>query len=163
AAVLRIPRAGALGHVVISDGAGGTVEAHSTRRGVIASTLSDRRWDMGILVPGISYTKGEAVRLVNAGIVYRLADPRMTGTTVKAIQRGLGRAGFNPGPVDGMSGRRPRRPFSDFRPLADSSRTARWGRGRRRPSAFPSRDTASGTLICWGRRGYSTAGSSFGV
>jgi len=104
AAVLRIPRAGAIGHVVISDGAGGTVEAHSTKRGVIASTLSDRRWDMGILVPGISYTKGEAVRLVTAGIVYRLADPRMSGATVKAIQRGLRQAGFNPGPVDGVFG-----------------------------------------------------------
>ena len=39
AAVLRVPAAEATGHVVISDGAGGTVEAHSSKRGVIASTL----------------------------------------------------------------------------------------------------------------------------
>src|SRR5262249_2450465 len=54
AAVLRIPVAGATGHIVISDGEGGTVEAHSTKRGVIASTLAGRRWDTGILVPGIT-------------------------------------------------------------------------------------------------------------
>jgi hypothetical protein len=104
AAVLRVHRAGAIGHVVISDGAGGTVEAHSTRRGVIESTLSERRRDMGIPVPGISYTRGEPVRLESAGIVFRLTDPRMTGATVKAIQRGLRQAGFNPGPIDGELG-----------------------------------------------------------
>ena len=104
AAVLRVPRAGAIGHVVISDGAGGTVEAHSTKRGVIASTLSERRWDMGILVPGIGYTRGAAVSPESAGIVFRLTDPRMTGATVKEIQRGLRQAGFNPGPIDGEFG-----------------------------------------------------------
>ena len=37
------------GHIVISDGNGGTVEAHSTARGVVTDTLSNRRWDIGIL------------------------------------------------------------------------------------------------------------------
>src|SRR5580765_2605344 len=41
--VLRNPAPGAIGHVVVSDGAGGTVEAHSTNKGVIASTLAGRR------------------------------------------------------------------------------------------------------------------------
>ena len=104
AAVLRIPLAGATGHIVISDGEGGTVEAHSTKRGVITSTLSDRRWDMGILVPGITYTEGEPATVASARVVYRLADPRMTGATVREIQRRLRSAGLNPGPVDGVFG-----------------------------------------------------------
>jgi hypothetical protein len=105
AAVLRVPLAGATGHIVISDGLGGTVEAHSTKRGVIEATLSDRRWDMGILVPGITYTEGSPVVMASPRIVvYRLALPRMTGNTVKAIQRRLRENGFNPGPVDGEFG-----------------------------------------------------------
>jgi len=66
--------------------------------------LSDRRWDMGILVPDISYTRGAPVSIESAGTVFRLTDPRMTGATVKAIQRALRQAGFNPGPIDGEFG-----------------------------------------------------------
>jgi hypothetical protein len=55
AVVLRIPQVGASGHVVLSDGESGTVEAHSSIDGVIHASLSNRSWDMGILVPGIVY------------------------------------------------------------------------------------------------------------
>src|SRR5438876_8848281 len=60
AAVLRSPQPGATGHIAISDGRGGTVEAHSTKAGVIASTISGRRWDMGVLVPEIAYSERDA-------------------------------------------------------------------------------------------------------
>src|SRR5213083_3689123 len=60
AAVLRSPQPGATGHIAISDGRGGTVEAHSTKAGVIASTISGRRWDMGILVPEVEYSERDA-------------------------------------------------------------------------------------------------------
>src|SRR5436189_6367945 len=40
-AVLRSPRPGAVGHIAISDGRGGTVEAHSARACGIAATLSE--------------------------------------------------------------------------------------------------------------------------
>lgn len=49
------------GHLAVSDGLGGTVEAHSTRLGVVASTAQGRRWTCGVLVPGIEY------RELNAG------------------------------------------------------------------------------------------------
>ena len=42
AAVLRVPQPGATGHIVISDGFGRTVEAHSSKDGVIESTLLPR-------------------------------------------------------------------------------------------------------------------------
>lgn len=104
ACVLRVPGAGALGHIVISDGEGGTVEAHSTKMGVIRSTLAQRRWDKGILVPGIDYTAGPGVSVPAPAIVYRLTQPLMTGPKVVEIQQALENAGFNPGVIDGQFG-----------------------------------------------------------
>src|SRR5258705_1703046 len=51
--LVRAPAAGAVGHVVICAGGGQTVEAHSSKRGVIESVTDGRRWDTGVLVPGI--------------------------------------------------------------------------------------------------------------
>lgn len=104
AAVLRVPQVGAIGHIVISDGLGGTVEAHSSRDGVIESTLANRRWDMGILVPGIIYSQGSAVPVAApSAVIYRLT-PLMTGDKVQEIQQKLKAAGFDPGTVDGEFG-----------------------------------------------------------
>jgi|SRR5882672_2274288 len=105
AAILRRPQPGAFGHIAISDGRGGTVEAHSTKRGVIASTVSDRRWDVGVLVPGIEYVESAVVAVEGPAVrLYRLTDPHMQDATVKAIQRTLKDAGFDPGPLDGDFG-----------------------------------------------------------
>src|SRR5207247_5559014 len=77
AAVLRSPKPGATGHIVISDGRGGTVEAHSAKAGVIASTMSGRRWDIGVLVPGIEYSERDAGEDIEGPkvVVYRLTEP----------------------------------------------------------------------------------------
>ena len=105
AAVLRVPQAGATGHIVISDGKGGTVEAHSSKRGVIAHKLAARRWDTGILVPGITYSQLAPVVVPQPSKpVFRLTEPHMQGPKVKAIQKALKAAGFNPGPTDGDFG-----------------------------------------------------------
>ncbi len=105
AAVLREPQVGATGHIVISNGLGGTVEAHSSATGVIASTLSGRRWDMGILVPGIIYTQGAATQVAPPKtVVYRLATPLMAGPEVQQIQQALKQAGFDPGSIDAEFG-----------------------------------------------------------
>lgn len=92
AALVRIAGKNIIGHVVISNGAGGTIEAHSTKSGVITSTISNRRWDYGILVPWIEYpvsTKPQPP-LVNPGKIYRWTSPLMKGEKVKEIQRALG-------------------------------------------------------------------------
>lgn len=105
AAVLRFPQVGATGHIVISDGAGGTVEAHSTQSGVIASTLQFRRWDTGILVHGISYSSPNNVTVPPPQTpIYRLTTPAMHGPSVLAIQQALKLAGFDPGALDGVFG-----------------------------------------------------------
>jgi hypothetical protein len=105
AAVLRFPQVGASGHIVLSDGFGGTVEAHSPADGVIRSTLSERRWDTAILVPGVTYNQGSAVSVVPPSTtIYRLARPMMTGDKVKQIQQALIGKGFHPGSPDGEFG-----------------------------------------------------------
>ena len=87
-----------------SDGAGGTIEAHSAARGVVQSTLQGRRWDFGILPPGIAYAAGSpAVVLPPRFAILCQGD---TGATVRVIQRELGRAGFDPGLIDGVFGSR---------------------------------------------------------
>lgn len=105
AAVLRLgPK---LGHIVISDGRGGTVEAHSSRTGVIRHTLSGRRWDLGILVPGIAYevANGE-VQISLPPVIYRLRQPRMQGEKIREIQERLRERGFLADGVDGVFGPR---------------------------------------------------------
>ena len=106
AAVVRLPKANAVGHVVISDGKGGTVEAHSTKRGVITSTLSARRWDLAVLVPGLEYVERKQVPVVSPPktVIYRLRKPHMKDDTVEALQRSLQEAGFHPGDIDGDFG-----------------------------------------------------------
>jgi hypothetical protein len=103
--VLRKPQPGAIGHIVVSDGKGGTVEAHSHKDGVIASTLAGRRWDLGILVPGIQYTSGPGVVVPSPQTaIFRLTTPPMTGAKVREIQQRLAAAGFDPGRIDGAFG-----------------------------------------------------------
>jgi hypothetical protein len=101
--VLRHNDAG--GHIVVSDGRGGTVEAHSTRTGVVERSLSGRRWDLAVLVPGITYAAQRKTDFAGPrATVYRLTRPLMTGPTVKALQRALKAAGFDPGRIDGEFG-----------------------------------------------------------
>jgi len=105
ALVLRKPHPSAVGHIVISDGRGGTVEAHSHDRGVIASTLSGRRWDTGILAPGIRYLMSDRdVDLEPAPPTLRLTTPLTAGKSVRTAQTRLAELGFPVGGVDGVYG-----------------------------------------------------------
>lgn len=103
--LLRLP-SGGTGHVVISAGDGETIEAHSTRRGVIASTSAGRRWDLGVLVPGIAVTLADAPadEPEETPRILRLVDPPMRGVAVREVQRALRDAGISPGRIDGIFG-----------------------------------------------------------
>lgn len=102
--LLRLPGS-AIGHVAISAGNGKTVEAHSTKHGVIEGDAAGRRWDCGVLVPGITVARPKAPEAVtSAAIVLRVKPTPMTGQLVKDVQRALAAAGFNPGPIDGEYG-----------------------------------------------------------
>jgi murein L,D-transpeptidase YcbB/YkuD len=103
--VLRFPPGpGRMGHIAISDGNGGTVEAKSHNDGVVRDVITGRRWDTGILVPGVAYDEGVTplpltppTRVVHMGAAN---DPNV----VRDIQNALVAAGIDPGPVDGKYG-----------------------------------------------------------
>lgn len=104
AAILRVPQPGANGHVALSDGEGGTIEAMSASQGVRRHVVANRRWDMGILVPGISYESSGGGTHTNPTRIFRLTSPFMRGDKVREIQTALKAAGIDPGPIDGIFG-----------------------------------------------------------
>lgn len=53
--LLRVKTSQYSGHIIFSDGKGGTIEAMSTARGVCKGRLDGRHWNCGILIPGIQY------------------------------------------------------------------------------------------------------------
>lgn len=105
AAILRVPAIGLSGHIVISDGNGGTVEAHSHVDGVIKSVVNGRRWDFGILVPWFDYATEKPVKYVAPDYtIYRYTLPKMVGPVVGQIQKALKTAGFDPNGIDNIFG-----------------------------------------------------------
>lgn len=102
--VLRYSGSGLIGHIVVSDGAGGTVEAHSHVDGVIRSHLDARRWDIGILIPWINYVPAPRIPLDPPLLmIYRFTNPLMKGEPVRKIQMALYGLGYIIG-VDGIYG-----------------------------------------------------------
>lgn len=92
AVIIRMAARNIIGHVVISLGDGRTVEAHSTKSGVIVSTLQGRRWDFGVLVPWVTYTPAvvQLPPIKKPGKIYRYTTPMMSGPVVVKIQLALG-------------------------------------------------------------------------
>ena len=107
--LLRVPTT--IGHVVVSDGAGGTIEAMGTAYGVRRGHVANRVWDFGILVPGISYNgappkpgQDENTPPSETVVILRRNDSMPSDPRVEALQRALAAAGFDPGPFDGQFG-----------------------------------------------------------
>jgi N-acetylmuramoyl-L-alanine amidase len=93
------------GHVVVCDGRGGTVEAHSHADGVIAGHVTNRRWDFGILIPWITYDTLASTPIASPEtMIYRIKDPLMISSKVGQIQEALINAGFDPKGVDNTYG-----------------------------------------------------------
>lgn len=106
AAVLRVAADNRIGHIVISDGEGGTIEANGTKTGVIRSTLNGRRWDYGILVPFINYDNPATDIEVThpSTIIYRYTNPLMVSVKIGEIQQALKAQGFDPQGIDNIYG-----------------------------------------------------------
>ena len=92
AAMLRFISGESSHHIVLCTGIdGGTIEAASTKQGVIFSNLHGRRWTTGILVPGIDYGELSTPKPVEPpSFVYRYTSPLMIGSHVVKIQLVLG-------------------------------------------------------------------------
>jgi N-acetylmuramoyl-L-alanine amidase len=106
AVLLRYPPApGAMGHVAVSDGKGGTIEAKGKAWGVCADKSSGRGWDTGVLVPNFNYDPPNSnITAEPPEALYKIGAPNMRRSVVKAIQRALAKAGFDAGPIDGVYG-----------------------------------------------------------
>ena len=105
ACLLRKPGGGPIGHIAISTGEGKTVEAHSSKHGVSTHAATGRRWDYGVLVPGITYFLGErAVAFKPPARVLRLTTQLTRGTKVEQVQKKLAALGYATGKIDGIYG-----------------------------------------------------------
>jgi N-acetylmuramoyl-L-alanine amidase len=98
-----------IGHIVICQGRQNsdgwlTIEAAGAAYGVLQLNVENRRWDMGVLVPGIDYDRAFPGPVTPAPKVFRMTSPPMRGDEVAEIQRALLRAGFNPYDLDGVYG-----------------------------------------------------------
>ena len=97
--VLRFPPGpGTMGHIAICLGDGkSTYEAADVKRGVIKGSLvmsngQPRRWDTGVLIPGVDYGNGPVI--VDLARIYRKQTPPVYNETVEQIQAKLAELGF---------------------------------------------------------------------
>ena len=97
--VLSPPDAADAWSIAISDGKGGMVEANPRIGQVIEGTLLDKEWSIGVQVPWINYTRGEAVGLN----LTKKPISWLREKDLMVVQRKLEQEGFNPGPVDGIA------------------------------------------------------------
>ena len=106
AVLLRYPPSpGSMGHIVVCDGVGGTVEAMGRAYGVVAASVSGRAWDTGVLLPGFTYGASDAlVEYAPPTLLYAIGRPGMKKSVVRDIQRALKALGISPGPIDGVFG-----------------------------------------------------------
>ena len=105
AAILRLAGNGEIGHIVISDGNGGTVEAHGREDGITNSVVDGRRWDMGILIPGVIYNPNPVLPFEPPSImIYRFTSPNMVSPEIGKMQAELKRRGFDTGGIDNIYG-----------------------------------------------------------
>jgi hypothetical protein len=90
-----------VGHVALSDGLGGTVEAKDTASGVVTYKSTGRTWAGGVIVPGLVTAIGGAVAAVPMPKTLKVGD---SGAAVGALQTALAAKGFSPGKVDKQYG-----------------------------------------------------------
>ncbi|MDO9264526.1 MAG: peptidoglycan-binding domain-containing protein [Desulfosalsimonadaceae bacterium] len=103
--IRKPPMPGRMGHVAISDGVGGTVEAAGTGLGVRRGKIGGRQWDFFSQIPGVRYTgSGQTPKIQPKPYLLRLEEPNMHGERVKAVQRALRDVGVSPGKIDGYYG-----------------------------------------------------------
>lgn len=102
AILLRVPNPGIrMGHIVFSDGNGGTVEAMGKDFGVRRGEIQDRLWHFGLLVNGVDYTQNTITFNYQVPTNnFLLKNPVMEADIVLAAKKALKRARINPGTMD---------------------------------------------------------------
>jgi len=92
--LVRAPARGKIGHGALSDGTGGTVEAHSTRYGVSAHRISGRAWSHAGLLRGVDYRSAVASPLPLYHAPAAILRVGSKGPAVVALKRRLKELGY---------------------------------------------------------------------
>lgn len=110
AIVLRYTKNSRIGHIVISEGTGTTIEAHSGKLGITNALLSGRTWDAAFLIPGFNYTTNSGIIIHEPKVtIYRLKTPYMRDKEVSngpiwKIQTVLNEKGYDTKGIEGVYG-----------------------------------------------------------
>jgi hypothetical protein len=103
--LIRKPTLSRTGHVAITDGAGGTVEAAGVNVGVVRGVIEGRDWNYCVKIPELAYSvTGDPVEPQPLPFLLKLENPNMTGLIVRKVQRALKDLNYNPGVIDGAYG-----------------------------------------------------------
>lgn len=104
---ILVRHSGRNGHVAISNGNNGTIEAMGSRWGVREGKIFGRKWNFGVLVPGVTYNLEDIeIEIEEDPVVYQITHPYMSGSKIEQIQQALKDIGYDPGTVDGIYGLR---------------------------------------------------------
>jgi len=99
------PLPGTMGHVAITDGKGGVVEAAGTGLGVRRGKVEGRLWHFCTQIPGVTYAATNAVVTPKPlPFLLTLEEPNIKSALVGKVQRALKAAGFSPGVLDNEYG-----------------------------------------------------------
>jgi N-acetylmuramoyl-L-alanine amidase len=103
--IRKPPMPGRMGHVALSDGRGGTVEAAGVGLGVRRARVEGRQWDYCALIPGVQYAStGANVRSRPSPFLLTAAPGAAPDPVIRRVQRALKAAGVDPGKIDGIYG-----------------------------------------------------------
>lgn len=116
--LVRVPVTGTvkrIGHVAIAIGDGQVYEAAGAQLGVRIGPVAGRRWDLGVLLPGVDYTGNGAppgptaiavppVPRAMEPLVLRQQSPARFDERVVEVQLALKERGIDPGKIDGQFG-----------------------------------------------------------
>ena len=108
--LIRKPRSNpkSIGHIGIAIGDGTIYEAAGTNLGVRIGPIAGRRWDLGMLLPGVNYASGSApnpIDVVTLPLILRREESPAFDERVVDVQEALSLAGISPGRIDGLFGR----------------------------------------------------------
>lgn len=117
--LIRKPRSNPtrIGHVGVAAGDGTIFEAAGANLGVRIGPIEGRRWDLGMLLPGVNYTSSSQVDQpgpMSSTLILRRQTPPIFDERVVDVQEALKANGIDPGRADGLFGPSTERAVSSF-------------------------------------------------
>jgi N-acetylmuramoyl-L-alanine amidase len=100
-----LPASMGTGHVAISDGSGGTIEAMDAKNGVKRGKVEGRQWHAFAKIPGLTYdAASSSYNKLALPQLWQLKRQNMEGPEVLEIQKSMLMQRFHPGEIDGVFG-----------------------------------------------------------